>query len=110
MHELSLTRSMVELCLEHAAGRKVTSVTLQIGDLAGVEPEAMEFCFDACTAGTQLEGSRLVIERLPAAATCADCGAAFTCSHWTAPCPSCGSLSISCQGGDELRVKELEVE
>lgn len=110
MHELSLTRSMVELCLEHATGRKVTSVTLEIGDLAGVEPKAMEFCFEACTAGTLLEGADLVIERIPAAATCSDCGAVFASSHWAAPCPECGSLAVNCSGGDELRVKELEVE
>jgi hydrogenase nickel incorporation protein HypA/HybF len=110
MHELSLTQSLVELCLEHAAGRRVTAVTLLIGDLAGVEPEAMAFCFEACTAGTLLEGSRLVIERCPATGACADCGASFSSRRWFAPCTNCGSLAVTCQGGDELRVKDLEVE
>lgn len=110
MHEMSLVQGVVELCLEHAGGRRVTSVTLVIGDLAGVEPEAMSFCFEAATSGTLLDGAQLVMERIPAQGECGECGAAFVCSRWATPCPVCGSLTVACSGGDELRVKELEVE
>lgn len=110
MHEMSLVQGVVELCLEHATGRRVTSVTLVIGDLAGVEPEAMAFCFEAATSGTLLDGARLVMERVPARGECGECGATFDCCRWATPCPECGSLAVSCDGGDEMRVKELEVE
>jgi hydrogenase nickel incorporation protein HypA/HybF len=110
MHELSLTRSMVDLCLEHAAGRRVLCVSLRVGDLAGVVPEAMAFCFEACCAGTLLEGARLVIEPVPAWGSCADCGGQFRVSRLPAACPACASWAVSCEGGDELQVKELEVE
>lgn len=101
---------MVELCLEHAGGRRVTAVTVRIGALAGVVPDAMAFCFEACTTGTLLEGARLVIEPVPAEGSCAECGASFPVSHIPAACPYCLSWAVACAGGDELRVKELEVE
>jgi hydrogenase nickel incorporation protein HypA/HybF len=101
---------MVELCLEHAGGRRVLSVTLQIGELAGVVPDAISFCFDACTADTPLEGARLLMEMVPADGVCADCGAGFRVSRLPASCPVCASWAVTCEGGDMLRVKELEVE
>ena len=55
MHEMSITQGVVDLCESHSGGRRVTSVTLEIGDLSGVVPDAIEFCFDACTRETQLE-------------------------------------------------------
>jgi hydrogenase nickel incorporation protein HypA/HybF len=110
LHELSLTQSIVDICLQHGAGRRVTVVVLEIGDLSGVVPDAVEFCFDACSRGTLLEGARLVIERVLARATCHDCGGEFPVSTYFDPCPTCGGFSHAIVSGEELRVKELEVE
>lgn len=110
MHELGLTREIVDICLAHAAGRRVVAVTLEIGVLSGVVPEAVEFCFDACTHGTLVEGARLEIIRKPASGMCAACGAAVCPSSHYEPCPSCGSCGIVLAEGTEMRVKELEVE
>ena len=110
MHELSITQGIVDICLEHSAGRRVGSVTLQIGELAGVVPEAVEFCFAAVTAGTLLEGARLIIELIPAKGHCLDCHAFFGRSTYFDPCPICGGYRVDIQAGEELRVKELDVE
>jgi len=45
MHELSLTQGIVTICLQHAQGKRVTAVTVEIGLLGSVVPEAVEFCF-----------------------------------------------------------------
>ncbi|HBG04746.1 MAG: hydrogenase maturation nickel metallochaperone HypA [Geobacteraceae bacterium GWC2_58_44] len=110
MHEMSITRSVVDICERHAAGRPVTSVTLEIGDLAGVVPEAVEFCFEACTRGSSLAGARLSIERLPARGRCHGCGAEFAVAAYHHPCPACCAYGVELLSGEELRVKELEVE
>jgi hydrogenase nickel incorporation protein HypA/HybF len=60
MHELSLTRSIVAIVAEHAAGRRVRRVRLAVGPEACVERHALEFCFGFATAGTSLEGAELV--------------------------------------------------
>jgi len=64
MHELSITRNVVDLVAERAAGRRVNQVRLRIGKLAGVEIEAITFCFDVCAEGTEVAGARLVIDEV----------------------------------------------
>lgn len=110
MHEMSITQSIVELCTEHAGGRRVLSVVMEIGALSGVVPDAVEFCFQACTAGTLLEGADLVIVPVEAAGVCQECGAEGNIASYFDPCSACGSHRLTILRGEELRVKELEVE
>jgi hydrogenase nickel incorporation protein HypA/HybF len=110
MHELSLTQNVVEICEQNAGGRRVTAVVLEIGALSGVEPDAMAFCFDACTKETLLDGARLVIERVEARALCEECRGEFAPLAYFDPCPACGGFRVRIVAGEELRVKELEVE
>jgi hydrogenase nickel incorporation protein HypA/HybF len=110
MHELSITQSVVEICEQNAGGRGVSVVTLELGELSGVVPEAVAFCFEVCTQGTLLEGARLVIERIAAQARCRVCGAEFAVTAYCDPCSACGGYAVTILSGKELRVKELEVE
>jgi len=110
VHELSITQGVVEICIAHARGRRVSSVTLEIGALSGVVPEAIEFCFDACTRETLLEGARLVIEQVPGRGSCSSCGAESVLHAYYDPCTACGGYGVSIVAGEELRVKELEVD
>lgn len=99
----------MDICESNAGGRAVTSVTMEIGELSGVVPEAVEFCFEACSKGTLLDGARLVIDRIPAAARCPACGETFSIHTYYDPCPACGSYAVIITAGEELRVRELEV-
>ncbi|HXC93138.1 MAG TPA: hydrogenase maturation nickel metallochaperone HypA [Geobacteraceae bacterium] len=110
MHELSIIQGVVELCEQHSGGRPVLAVTLQIGALSGVVPDALEFCFEAVTKGSLLEGARLEIERIEATGYCSDCGIVSRIDTYFDPCPSCGALSLTLRTGEEMRVKDLEVE
>ena len=110
MHELSITQGVVDICQQHAAGRRVSAVVLEIGELSGVVPEAVEFCFAACTEGTLLDGAALVIERIAGQGRCAGCGIAFPIHAYYDPCPGCGGYGVAVVAGEELRVRELEVE
>jgi hydrogenase nickel incorporation protein HypA/HybF len=110
MHELSLVTGVVDICEQHAGGRRVLAVTLAIGALSGVVPEALEFCFEAATHGTPLEGARLEIERIAATGFCPSCGELSVVEAVFDPCPRCGSFPLEMRSGEEMRVKELEVE
>jgi hydrogenase nickel incorporation protein HypA/HybF len=61
MHELALSQAIVDMCAERAAGARVLRVTLEVGALAAVLPEALRFCFDVCARDTALEGAALEI-------------------------------------------------
>lgn len=110
MHELSIVQGVVEICEQHSGGRRILEVTLEIGALSGVVPEALEFCFEAATRDTLLEGARLVIERIPATGLCTLCGVVSTIDTYFDPCPACGALALSLRTGEEMRVRDLEVE
>ncbi|MDD2321213.1 MAG: hydrogenase maturation nickel metallochaperone HypA [Geobacteraceae bacterium] len=110
MHELSLTQGVVDICESSAGGRRVTAVVLQIGELSSVVPEAVEFCFEACSRGTLLEGARLIIEQIPARGRCGDCSTEFPLRSYYNSCPSCAGHRVTIISGEELRVKEMEVD
>jgi hydrogenase nickel incorporation protein HypA/HybF len=113
MHEMSLAESVLQI-IEDAAERerfaKVKAVWLEIGALAGVEPEALRFCFDAVTRGSVAEGATLEIATTPGAAWCMPCSQPVAIETRGDPCPRCGSFQLQVTGGAELRLRELEVE
>ncbi len=108
MHELAITESVVDMVAQRIADGRVTRVVLEIGTLSGVVPDAVRFCFDICTAGTRLEGAALDIVEIAAAARCRDCNGEFTLHDCIALCP-CGSADVELMGGQQLRIKEVEV-
>jgi hydrogenase nickel incorporation protein HypA/HybF len=110
MHELSLTRNVVGLVAERARGRSVTQVRLRIGKLAGVEIEAVKFCFDVCAKGTEVAGARLVIDEVPGRAECLACAKTVELEHLIAVCPCPERAPLKIVSGEELLVVDIELE
>ncbi|MGE0195959.1 MAG: hydrogenase maturation nickel metallochaperone HypA [Methylocystis sp.] len=109
MHELSIVCSIVELASEAAEGRSVRRVTIEIGKLSGVEPEAVAFCFPEVARGTSLENATLDIREVDAEARCDVCGTEFPTPDILSACP-CGSRQFQRLRGEELNIKSIEVE
>lgn len=110
MHELAVTRSIVETCSERAGVARVLRVTVEIGALSCVMPEALRFCYDVAVAGTPLAGSELEIVRVPATSRCRDCGAMVTMDDILARC-DCGSVNLDrAEGGDGLMIRSMEID
>ncbi len=93
----------------HAQGRCVRRVALEIGKLTCVTPDVVRFCFDVAAAGTPLEGASQEIIEIEAQARCGVCGKTFVRETLWAPC-RCGSHENKRISGEELRVKEYEVD
>ena len=112
MHEMSLCESILGILEDHAARQgfdKVQTVWLEIGDLSGVEKDAMRFSFDAITRGTLADQARLEIIEVPGEAWCMQCGKTVPVKQRFDACPGCGSYQLQVTGGDEMKIKELEV-
>ena len=110
---MALTQSLVELISDesHKQGFSLVRVVrLEIGALAQVEPEALRFCFDAVTLGTIVEGARLDILATPGVGWCLDCAKPVEVFERFGACPECGRHHVQVTGGDEMRIKDLEVE
>ena len=113
MHELALSQGIIDVIRDQSAAQgftRVKTVRLVIGALSHVEPEAIAFGFDAVSRGTVAEGAALDIERPPGEAFCLGCEKPVPLAERSDPCPHCGGHQLVVTGGEELRVKELEVE
>ncbi len=110
MHEMALVRGIIDICQQHAAGRQVLALEVEIGELGGVVAEALEFCFEACSKETVLEGARLSLIQIAGTGLCQECGALTPINALFSPCGSCGSYQVVVQSGEELRVRSIEVE
>lgn len=109
MHELSLTQTIIDTVLETAAGQPVQRVVLEIGQLSGVLPESIEFCFAACTAQTPLAATQLELVVIPGRGRCRDCGHEMDLDLPYGLCDLCGSLAIAVIAGQSLVIKTLEI-
>jgi hydrogenase nickel incorporation protein HypA/HybF len=109
MHELTITRNIVSIVSEAAQGRRVKRVTLDIGKLAGVIPGSIAFCFDVIAKETPLDGARLDINEIPGRCRCRDCAAEFEAATLYEAC-ACGSRALDWLQGEELRIREMELE
>lgn len=108
MHELGITRNIVSIVSEHAKGARVKRVSLEIGKLSAVLPDAIRFCFDVCAEGTELENADLEIIEVAGLKKCQDCEMITETNQVVGPC-DCGSWNTMPIAGEELRVKEMEL-
>lgn len=113
MHEMALTEGILDLVEDEAktAGFKsVKVVRLEVGSLSHVSVEALRFCFDSVTQGSIAEGAVLDIVTIDGAGWCLDCSQTVALAERFGACPLCGNYHVQMTAGDDLRLKELEVE
>lgn len=112
MHEMALCESIRTTLEDQAKTQDFSSVRivrLEIGPLAGVEVEALRFGFDVVMRGSLAEGSALEIIETEATAWCMQCAETVEIGHRYDACPTCQSHQLQVLTGDEMRIKELEV-
>ncbi len=112
MHEASLVDGILKIALNVAAenrAEKISAIGLKIGDMAGVEFDALNFSFDVLKKNTIAENSTLKINRVPIIAQCNKCGKTFHIERYNFFCPECGGILIL-QSGRELLVEFVDCE
>jgi hydrogenase nickel incorporation protein HypA/HybF len=109
MHELGITQNIIAIVSENAQGKKVNRILLEIGKLSAIMPDAIQFCFDICAQGTIVEGAILEIREIPGLGKCCQCGAKVNLVQPFGIC-ECGSVRLELIAGEELKIKEIEVE
>lgn len=109
MHELAITESVVERVSECVGTARVVRLVLEVGALTAVVPDAIRFCFELCARGTPCEDATVDIVVVPGRGLCLACDVERELPALGVECP-CGSLSVQITRGQELRVREVEVE
>ena len=112
MHELSIAQALISLATKEAAqaeARKVEAITVEIGALSGVVPDALSFCFPMAARDTVLQGAELRLEHVAGVGYCAGCREEFPMPELLTLCPGCSGFASDIRAGQELRLKSLEV-
>lgn len=109
MHELAITQNIVAIVTDACENRQVRVITLKIGELSGVEQEAVRFCFHIVSKGTLAEGAQLEIVSIPAIFRCRKCSVEFPLNE-TWSCPGCASIGGDILSGKEFFIESIEVE
>ena len=110
VHEFSIAEALASQVQRLApAGTKVREVELRAGPLRGLEPEALQMCWEAVTLETPLQGSALRVDCRPWAISCSSCGRA-----WESPVPfvecACGNSTPTPNGTSELDLVAITVD
>lgn len=113
MHEMAITRSMLDLVLEEAAksrASKVTMINIVLGEMSGVVDRCVQFYFDFMSKDTPAEGAELCFRNVLKKARCRKCNHIFSPGDICWSCNKCQSTELEIISGNELYVESIEVE
>ena len=111
--EMTKVQSMVDNVKEEMTEKNAVvlkSVRMNIGRMTTVVPDAISFCFNIITKGTELEGAKLYIDVIPVTAECSKCSCRFEVKNFVFKCPDCGNTEVDIVSGQDLSIVEIEVE
>jgi hydrogenase nickel incorporation protein HypA/HybF len=109
VHELSLCDAILGTTMKYAEGRPVRQVTVRIGHLRQVVPDALLFGWEVLTESTDLKGCELVIEQIPATVECRECRAVTTLDMPILACATCESFEVTLLSGEEFLIVSMDL-
>ncbi len=95
---------IVSKTVENEGGEKATLIHLRVGELSGVNRDALNFAFEVLSKGTVADGGTLEIEEVPLRVHCRDCGNEFNPDELAFRCEHCGSTNIEIVSGREMEI------
>jgi len=113
MHEVGIMQSAIDIAEQQAkvaGATKIHEISLRIGQLTGVVPEALEHAFAVLKDGTMAEEACLVVDYVPATCWCSECQREFESQGLFCVCPECKTPSSDVRRGRELEIVSLEVD
>ena len=112
MHEISLLENVREILQEHAKTqhfKQVKQITLEIGQLSCVEPEALRFGFDVVMKESLAKDAKLILATLKGLGICDKCKQPVSIETLYDPCELCGNPFVTVTQGNEMKIKDLIV-
>ena len=112
MHELSIAEALIDQLrelLDREGASKITKISLEIGEMCGVQRDPFEFAFPIASDGSPAEGAELEIREVDVQITCGACGLESHPEYPMILCGQCGSLNVEVTDGKEFKIKSVEV-
>jgi hydrogenase nickel incorporation protein HypA/HybF len=113
MHELAIAQTLIETAtaMLPAGISQINVLYVQLGALAGVSNEELQFGFSAVATETACAAARLEIVEIPAVIHCPQCGVESVLAEGEYPlCPRCGTPAVQVIQGKELIITSIEAE
>jgi hydrogenase nickel incorporation protein HypA/HybF len=113
MHELSIAQSIIstlEKVVPEGDYGKVSQIHLQIGQLSGIEIDALQFSFDIIKEKSVFSKAVLITDIIEGEAMCNSCNTLFAYASYGCSCPTCGSYDIRIVKGKELRILDVTIQ
>lgn len=113
MHELGIAQAILDRVdneVKRHPGTRPLEVGVLIGEVSGVDREALAFGFEALVKDTEWERLTLKIEWRSRLHRCPSCTREFSVIGFNTACPDCGNALTTMVNGDELDIAYIEVE
>ena len=113
MHELALAESLkneIEIIAESNKILRIISVTLSVGELSGVDIDALSFVLPFVAKGSVLDGAEFIYDRVKARIKCNCCGKESSPEIPFIVCLYCDSSKVEYIAGRDFIIKSLEVD
>jgi len=115
MHEMSIAVSICRIVREklermYGVYYPVKKVRVLVGKMSTVVPSALEFCFEALSAGTIFENAEIEIVEIPLKVHCKDCNQDMILDEPFFFCRKCDSFDLELISGKELNVDTFEID
>jgi hydrogenase nickel incorporation protein HypA/HybF len=113
MHELGIAASILDSVEKEAKrhpGVHISKVGVKVGELAGVDQDALQFGFEVLVKDTAFEPLTLEVEYIPRVQRCPKCEHEFRMTEFDPRCPLCGDFGTRCVSGEELDIAYMEVD
>jgi hydrogenase nickel incorporation protein HypA/HybF len=108
MHELSYCEGVLEAVERRAAGRRVTAIGVRIGAVHRVVAEAFQQSFQIAAMHGPAADATTTVVVVPVRGHCMDCRGEFASTDPSPACPTCGSLDVAAEGGDDVVLEWLQ--
>lgn len=114
MHELGVVfkiKQQIEDVAKQNNVKKVTSLTIELGEVSTVVPDLFKDCFEwAKQKSEYLKYCKLNLVIIKAISYCEDCKQTYSTTEFAKICPHCKSPHTYLVSGNELKIKQIEVE
>lgn len=113
MHELSVTKQILEIALgkaQEAGATEIKRINLVIGDMSSILDDSVQFYFDLLSRDSMAQGALLLFQRIPTKVRCRRCSNEFILDSTSWNCTKCGEWDSEVIEGNEFYLDSIEVE
>lgn len=113
MHELSVTKSILNICKEQASinsFKKIKKINICVGEITGLVPDCINYYFNIISKGTVAEDAVIKVDRINLRIKCLECKYEGKMDKNDYVCPNCKGINFNILNGNEFYLESIEVD